>query len=142
MWLCDKKCMPLTSIHSALRTTGAYKLRLPPTKHSQGVFSSSHFKPSRRDLCDCFRPITQYVQDVFVCSFSTTTRNFIFEYGAPFYKDKSRPSRAGIGRSAWGVIRAPCRVSPESLKSTMADCIQSEIVLYQHPFQAHIKKQR
>ena len=40
-----------------------------------------------------------------------------------YFAERSRPSSAGIGRSAWGVIRAPWRASPDSLKSTIADWI-------------------
>ena len=43
-----------------------------------------------------------------------------------YFAERSRPSSAGIGRSAWGVIRAPWRASPDSLKSTTADCTKNK----------------
>jgi hypothetical protein len=47
---------------------------------------------------------------------------FLYKTQQDYFAERSRPSSAGIGRSAWGVIRAPWRACPDSLKSTIADC--------------------
>ena len=74
-------------------------------------------------------PVCDYGQAVSNLEHLNSLPLYLYRTRHDYFAERSRPSSAGIGRSAWGVIRAPWRVSPDSLKSTIADCIKISINL-------------